>query len=91
MTTKQKETLQNRFIGLLSTSIVFLVAFYFGSFATDSQVQALESKIELLKEKKAKKERVVKLEKEVLSLQNKQDSILTGLCIMDERTCKLKK
>ena len=80
MTKQAKETLINRFIGVGTSLIVFLIAFYLGSFATDSDVKALEEKVKT----KASKERVT-------SLETKVDKVLLGLCLIDKKTCVLRK
>lgn len=79
MTKTSKDTLVNRLIGVGTSLIVFLIAFYLGSFATDADVQALDRKIET----KASKQKVNSLEVKV-------DKVLLGLCLIEPKTCKLK-
>jgi len=54
---------------------MFLVGFYVNSFASAKSVEALKSLHE----------------KDIIKQDAKIDRVLTGLCIIDKRTCKLSK
>jgi len=62
-------------MGTLVTLCMFLVGFYVNSFASAKSVEALKSLHE----------------KDIIKQDAKIDRVLTGLCIIDKRTCKLSK
>jgi len=83
MEQRHKTKLFDRFIGLISAAVVALVSFWFGSFASDNDVMALENKVKMIEEKKADKKEITKIKTGIKLL-------ASGFCIMDKKTCGLK-
>ena len=83
MDERHKTKLFDRFLGLISAAVVALASFWFGSFASDKEVMALESQVKILEEKKADK-------KEITKIKTGMKILASGFCIMDKKTCGLK-
>lgn len=93
MSEDTKQKVIERLIGLGSTAIVALLTFLIASFASDKDLQAVSIKADQAIEKAeeveislgsyARKEEVNQVEKKI-------DNVLTALCIMETKTCKLK-
>lgn len=81
-----KNIVKNRLIGTVVSVLVFLVGFYVKSFASVKDLKRLEqshnSDIQEVRNTHMK---------QVDAVAAKFDKILTGLCIIDKRTCKLSK
>jgi hypothetical protein len=71
---KLSDIVKNRLIGTIVSLLVFLVGFYVQSFAKASDVEMIKSKHE----------------QEIQRIDAKIEKVLTGLCIIDPRTCELK-
>lgn len=84
MDERHKNRLVDRFLGLISAAVVALASFWFGSFASDKEVMALENQVKVLEEKKADKKELAKIKTGIKIL-------ASGFCIMDKKTCEIKK
>jgi sensor domain CHASE-containing protein len=75
---KISDKILERLLGAVTSLIVALITFlffsYFSSFATKAEVFKVENR----------------LDKKINSVEHSIDKVLSGLCIIDQRTCKLK-
>jgi len=78
--------LKERFLGVVVTLVTMLTAFYFGSFASKSQMNLIASDLDHFK--KDMSTNYVK-QAELKTLESKIDTLRAALCIMDDRTCKI--
>ena len=74
-------------MGVFVTMVTALICFYFGSFATKSQVDSIASD---LTHHKLDVEKNYTKTTELIRVESKIDKIKTALCIMDDRTCDIK-
>lgn len=79
-----RQRISDRFIGLISAAVVALVSFWFGSFASDKDIQLLRTDLSRVERASAKKE-------EVTSIKTGIKLLASGLCIIDKKTCGLKR
>ena len=75
------------FISILTAAFLGLGGFWIGSIASDGDLRGVRQKQDAFK---SEVERYYSRKSEVRALDSKVDSILTGLCIIDKRTCPLK-
>lgn len=78
--------IKERLLGVAVTVVTALVCFYFGSFATKSQVDLIASE---LKSTKSNLETNYPKSVELQKVIGKIDKIQSALCIMDRRTCNI--
>lgn len=74
-------------ITLLCAAVVGLGGFWFGSIASDKDLQAVQSKQEAFQHEV---KTYYATKDEVQKLDAKMNTMLMGMCIIDERTCKLR-
>lgn len=81
-----KNIVKNRFIGCVVSVLVFLVGFYVKSFASVKDLDTLrtlhEADITAIRAEHSH---------DIQAINGKFQTVLTGLCIIDKRTCKLSK
>ena len=72
-------------ISVIVLTLSFLVSFYVSSFASKSSMDLMASELKAVDAKT-----ISELEKSNLEVNAKFDKILTALCLINSRTCKLR-